>query len=142
MSAQNFSNHVRVHPLYHYFAVPVSLLVAVAALADVVIAFSVSKAIVAVIAVLVHLALFLSRDYAKKNQDRIIRVELRLRYFQLTRERLEELEEKYSAGQLAALRFASDEEFLHLLRNPGTIDKNPTEIKREIALWQADWMRV
>jgi hypothetical protein len=142
MNAQNFSNHVRVHPLYHYFAVPVSLLLVVAALVDIVIDFSFSKVIVLVATILLHLAIFLSREYAKKNQDRIIRMELRLRYFQLSRERLEEYEEKYSSGQLAAMRFASDDEFLQLLLNPGTLDKSPTEIKREIAQWQADWMRV
>jgi hypothetical protein len=114
----------------------------VAALVDIVIDFSFSKVIVLVATILLHLAIFLSREYAKKNQDRIIRMELRLRYFQLSRERLEEYEEKYSSGQLAAMRFASDDEFLQLLLNPGTLDKSPTEIKREIAQWQADWMRV
>ena len=142
MKTQSFSNHVRVHPLYHYFAVPASLLLAVAALVNLFIYFSLTAAILFVAMILLHLAIFLGRDYAKKNQDRIIRTEQRLRYFQLTGKRMEEIENRFTTSQLLALRFASDDEFLESLNNPETPRKKPEVIKREIIQWNADWMRV
>jgi uncharacterized membrane protein len=142
MKTQSFSNHVRVHPLYHYFAVPVSLALVPAALVNLYFSFNLSAVIILIATIVLHLAIFLARDYAKKNQDRIIRVELRLRYFQLTQQNLEEIENQFSEGQLLALRFASNDEFIKLIRNPTTKSRNAEEIKREIIHWNPDLMRV
>jgi len=142
METQSFSNHVRVHPVYHYVAVPVSLALVLAGLLNLIFYFSISATILFISMIILHLAIFLSRDYAKKNQDRIIRAELRLRYFQLTGKRLEEMESQLAIGQLLALRFASDEEFIDLIHNPETPKKKPEAIKRQIIQWNADWMRV
>lgn len=142
MKHQTFSNHVRVHPLYHYVAVPVSLVLVLAALLNLFLHFSLSGVILFINMIVLHLAIFLARDYAKKNQDRIIRTELRLRYFQLTGKRLEEMENNLAIGQLLALRFASDEELLELIQNPETPKKKPEAIKHQIIQWNADWMRV
>ena len=92
--------------------------------------------------IILHLTVFLSRDYAKKNQDRIIRSELRLRYYQLTRQRLEEIEDQFSVSQLLALRFASDDEFVEMFLNPDVKQKTPEQIKKQIIQWSPDWMRV
>jgi hypothetical protein len=67
---------------------------------------------------------------------------LRLRYFQLTSKRLEEMENRFATGQLLALRFASDEEFVELIQDPETPKKKPEAIKHQIIQWNADWMRV
>ncbi len=142
METQSFSNHVRVHPLYHYVAVPVSLALVPAALVNLVLNVSLASVILVVAMVMLHLAIFLARDYAKKNQDRIIRTELRLRYHFLTQKRLEEIEHHFSFAQLFALRFASDEELLELVNNPETKSKTPEQIKRSIIQWNADLMRV
>jgi len=142
MKAQSIANHVRVHPLYHYFAVPVSLALVLAAIGVLFIEFSLSNVVLLFSVVLLHLAIFLARDYAKKNQDRIIRAELRLRYYQLTQLPLEKTEEVLSTSQLVALRFASDDEFLRMINDPDTKKQSPREIKRQIIEWKADWMRV
>ncbi len=92
--------------------------------------------------IVLHMAVFLSREYAKKNQDRIIRAELRLRYYQLTQKRMEDIEGIFTTGQLLAMRFSGDDEFLEFLRSPETIKKQPDQIKKEIIQWNADWMRV
>ena len=94
------------------------------------------------ITVILHLVIFVARDYAKKNQDRIIRSELRLRYFQLTQKRLDEIENEFAFPQLLALRFASDDEFLKLIESPETRKRKPVEIKKQITRWNADWMRI
>ena len=142
METQSFKNHVRVHPLYHYLAVPVSLALVPAAIVNLFIDFSITTSILLAVVVLLHLAIFLARDYAKKNQDRIIQSELRLRYYLLTNNKLEDLEDQLSTSQLLALRFASDEELIEMVHNPDTRKKAPEQIKREIISWNADLMRV
>ncbi|HEX6891639.1 MAG TPA: DUF6526 family protein [Chryseolinea sp.] len=142
MKQQSFSNHVRVDPLYHYVAVPLSLLLIPAALVNLYFDFSFSAILLLIASPLLHLAIFFSRDYAKKNQDRIIRAELRLRYYLLTQRRLEEVEKTFSIPQLLAIRFASDDEFVQFLQQPESRLKKPVEIKQQIIEWNADSMRV
>ena len=82
------------------------------------------------------------QHYALTLQNRIVRVEMRLRYFQITGNRFEPVEAKLSFGQIAALRFSSDEELLSLVENTLLHDLPPGEIKKQIVDWQADHMRV
>ena len=142
MKTQSSTNHVRVHPVYHYVAVPVSLVIIPVALINLYVHFTLGSGVLVIVTILLHLVIFLARDYAKKNQDRIIRLELRLRYFQLTQNRLDDFENQYALGQLLALRFASDEELIKLWNTPETKNKTSDEIKRQIKQWKPDWMRV
>ena len=142
MKTQSYSNHVRVHPLYHYFAVPVSLALVPASIINLVISFSFASVLLVIAMILLHVAIFLARDYAKKNQDRIIRAELRLRYYLLTHKHPAEIEKNFSIGQLLALRFACDDEFIELIQAVDTRAKTPDQIKRSIIQWNGDFMRV
>lgn len=142
MNTQSFSNHVRIHPVYHYFAVPVSLALVPASIINLILNLSLTSIILVVGAILIHLALFLARDYAKKNQDRIIRAELRLRYYLLTGQRLDSIEDGYATGQLLAMRFANDKELIDFINNPETQRMTPEQIKRSIIQWKPDLMRV
>ena len=142
METQSYSNHVRKHPFYHYFLVPVSLALIIAAAVNLFTDFGLSAVVLFIAMIVLHLVIFLVRDYAKKNQDRIIRAELRLRYFQLTNSSFEIHEKTFSRGQLLALRFADDKEFLTLLRNPGSQAWSADEIKKGIQNWNPDWMRI
>ena len=142
MKTQSYSNHVRVHPPYHYIAVPISLALIVASVVNAALHFTLESVILVLAMIVLHMAVFLSREYAKKNQDRIIRAELRLRYYQLTQKRMEDIEGIFTTGQLLAMRFSGDDEFLEFLRSPETIKKQPDQIKKEIIQWNADWMRV
>ena len=142
MEKQSFINHVRVHPVYHYFAVPLSLALIPVAIVNIFFRLDLTSILLAIAAVLLHLSIFLSREYAKKNQDRIIRSELRLSYYLLTNKRLDQMEENFSNAQLLALRFCSDEELVEMLSDPATKSKTPVQIKQSIIQWRADWMRV
>lgn len=142
MQQQNYNNHIKKHPLFHYFLVPVSLLLVPAAAINLIISFSVTAVILLLLTVLLHLVIFITRDYAKKNQDRIIRTEMRLRYYLLTGKSFEPFEKQLSFGQVAALRFASDEELLQLLKDTKTFAASSDEIKKQIKNWQPDHMRV
>jgi len=84
----------------------------------------------------------LRQHYSLINQNRIVRLEMRLRYYMLTQQPLESVEHQLSFNQLAALRFASDAELLPLLKRALTERLTPDQIKKSIKNWQADTMRV
>lgn len=84
----------------------------------------------------------LRQHYALGNQNRIVRLEFRLRYFELFGKPSKQTEDKLSFNQIAALRFADDEEFKVLLDRSIKENIGGDEIKLSIINWQADDMRV
>lgn len=142
MKEQNFNNHIKKHPLFHFFLVPVTLLLVLIALINALFAFSLSNLLILTTTAILHITVFITRYYAKKNQDRIIRAEMRLRYFILTGKSFERTEEQLSFPQLAALRFAQDDQLLQLLNNSNTSHLSSDEIKKQIRNWKPDHMRV
>ena len=82
------------------------------------------------------------QHYALGNQNRIIRLELRFRYYLITGKRFEPLEDKLSFRQLAALRFASDEELVGLIDRAINENLTSRQIKKTILHWLPDHMRV
>ncbi len=142
--AQHYNNHRRFYPLHHFFIAPLSLLILVSS-----IYFAVQNngsiwtSILAVLIGIFVVALpLLIRIYALKNQDRIIRLEMRQRYFELTGQRFLEKEKQLQKGQLIALRFASDDELELLIDKAIDEQLNTKEIKQSIKNWQADYWRV
>lgn len=91
---------------------------------------------------LAWLSYMVRQHYALTNQDRIIRLEMRFRYFVLTQKRLEELESLLTFKQIAALRFASDEELPALVQRVLKEKLSPSDIKTSIKNWLCDDMRV
>ncbi len=91
---------------------------------------------------IIYLGIMMRQHYALGNQDRIVRLEFRLRYFELFGEPSKNVEPKISFGQLAALRFASDDEFIALLNRVLKENTSSDDIKKLIKNWQADDMRV
>ena len=84
----------------------------------------------------------LRQHYALGNQNRIIRLELRFRYYQITGKRIEPLEAQLRFRQLVALRFASDEELPSLVERAVKEKLTPLQIKKSIMNWSPDYMRV
>jgi hypothetical protein len=85
----------------------------------------------------------LVRTYAVKVQDRVIRIEMRLRLAKILPDDLKGRVTEFTLGQLVALRFASDEELPDLARR--VLDEKITSkdtIKKQIKNWQADFHRV
>lgn len=145
MKTQNYKNHIRFYPPHHFVFYPLMLILLALSLyfgiADEnlrTIWIFISILIIAVIL----LSFMLRQHYALTLQDRIIKLEIRYRYFTLTGEKLELMENKLSDSQLFALRFASDEELQNLVSK--TISENllPKEIKKRIQNWHADNQRV
>ena len=145
MPSQTYENHIRFYFPHHFIFYPVVFLSAgicfhlyrVQPVQDLIwICFA------GVFLVLAWLSFLMRQHYALTNQNRIVRLEMRLRYFILTQKRLETIENKLTFAQLSALRFASDSEFIPLLQK--TLDEklDPDQIKKSIKSWLPDDMRV
>ncbi len=91
---------------------------------------------------ILYLGIMLRQHYALGNQNRIVRLEFRLRYYELFHQSSKQVEESLSFSQIAALRFADDQEFLVLLDRAIKEQISSEDIKKAIKNWQADHMRV
>jgi len=141
-SAQNFSNYVRYDPLFHFFLLPVSAITLIAAIVHLVRWPGLCSAWLLVVILAAIVVVVKLRLYPLKVQDRVIRLEERLRLVTLVdpafRPRIGELSE----SQLVALRFASDAE-LPALAARALNEKLPSaEIKKAIQHWRPDYWRV
>ena len=145
MKKQDYSNHVRYYAPHHFIFYPLTLaLLAITVRGAIVhpLERNVWLAMTAIVVLLIWLSLMLRQHYALTIQNRVVRLELRFRYYTLTQKRLELLEDRLSFGQLAALRFASDEELPALVDRALAEKLSPGEIKKQIRDWKGDYMRV
>ena len=139
---QTFANYTRLDPPFHMFVVPVagiSLLVAIWYLIQNPSFYSAWLVVVAVAAIVLVLK---TRTYALKAQDRVIRLEERLRLASLLPQSLCSRIGELTESQLIALRFASDPEL------PGLVEKTlsgklaSADIKKGIVTWRPDYWRI
>ncbi len=140
---QSYANHTRWHPAFHFFVVPVMLINFVWAIVDFVKNPGANQGWwIVVSAALVGLTL-IARTNALKAQDRIIRLEERLRYHQVLPAELAKQCGSLTIRSVIALRFASDEELEGLVREVlgGRLTKS-AEIKKAIKNWRGDTFRV
>ncbi|HEY6211324.1 MAG TPA: DUF6526 family protein [Vicinamibacterales bacterium] len=139
---QTYKNHARFFPLFHFFVAPVLLANVLVAARHVYWAPNVHFAWELLIAItLVALALS-ARVMALAVQDRVIRLEMRLRLHQLLAGDLKARIGDLTPRQLVALRFASDEELPGLVQEvlAGKLASSK-EIKMRVKNWQGDWLR-
>jgi hypothetical protein len=146
---QTFANHTRVDPLFHFFVVPIFMLGVVLALIHFFAHITESgwhEHVHAVLLILLALALltavFKIRLYATKLQDRIIRLEERLRLAQLLPEPLRSRIPELTEDQLCGLRFASDAEVPKLAERALNEKLSRKQIKQAIQNWRPDYWRV
>jgi hypothetical protein len=85
--------------------------------------------------------LLISRAYTTALQDRIIKLEMRLRFAQLLAPDRQGALARLSKPQIVALRFASDEELPILVERAERENLAPDQIKRAIKNWAPDWDR-
>ena len=145
---QNYANHRRFVPGFHYFTFTVLLVNLVWAFwklgrglfsdaypvnFDLVLGALMACAFIAI-------ALY-ARLFPLSVQDRVIRMEMRERLAQILPEDLKGRIRELSRGQLVGLRFAGDSEVAELMRE--TLEKNLTneEIKKKVKIWRPDNFR-
>lgn len=141
-STQNFSNYNRYDPPFHFFILPVFLLLLLASLVHLVMRPGLHSVVLVVVAVAVVMAVFKVRLYALKVQDRVIRLEERLRLATLIDPALRPRIAEFTESQLVALRFASDAELPALAARVLNEKLPAPEIKKSIQTWRPDNWRV
>lgn len=140
---QNYQNHARYFPLVHFVITPLLFINLVWQIVDLSRFKNWDEAndlLIAVVLILISLA---ARLQAMKAQDRVIRLEERLRYREILPQDLYEKAKSLRTGQIIALRFASDEELPSLMERTlnGEFEK-PKEIKQAVKNWRGDYLRV
>ena len=143
MAEQNFANHVKWVPPFHFFVIPVLLLNFGWSIYRLVHLWFSWDALIQLLTAAALVVLMLSaRLFVLCVQDRVIRMEERQRMGRLLPEDLKPRIEEFSREQLVALRFASDGELPGLARkvlNEKLTDR--TAIKKLVQHWRADHLR-
>tara|TARA_B100000029_G_scaffold475946_1_gene519656 strand:+ start:513 stop:953 length:441 start_codon:yes stop_codon:yes gene_type:complete len=142
-SGQNFSNHAKWVPGFHYFVLPTFLINALYAIYSVVGIWTFDAVLNAIVGVALFFTAVFGRVFALGAQDRVIRLEMRLRMKELLPDDLQGRINEFSPQQMVGLRFASDAELPDLARK--VLDEQitaATPIKKEIKDWQGDYYRV
>jgi hypothetical protein len=143
MKKQDYRNHVRYYPAHHFVFYPILLALLVTS-----IIFAIKEesklwwVISAVILVVGWLSFMVRQHYALILQNRVVRLEMRYRYYRLTQTAFEPFELQLSFGQTAALRFAPDDELPSLVDKTLVENLSPAAIKKSIVNWLPDHMRV
>jgi len=99
---------------------------------------SLAAVVLVVLGIAVLGTISLLRLFALRLQDRIIRVEMRVRLARMGRE---EIVDRLPLKHLVALRFASDRELPALADRALAEQLTPDQIKRAVTAWQADRLR-
>jgi hypothetical protein len=140
---QTYANHARTHPPFHLFLAPGSIVLLILTIVNVVRHYRQFEAwILLVMGILFFQAVFLIRLNPLKVQDRLIRLEERLRLQGLLSADLSARIGELTESQLIALRFASDQEVAALAANALASNMKAKEIKKAIVTWRADTFRV
>jgi hypothetical protein len=143
MVEQNFSNHGRFFPPFHFFVVPVLLVNFFWSIYRWKLSgFSLDGFVSLVVALALLLGFLSARRMALSVQDRVIRLEERLRYERLLPADLKPRIGDFTVSQFVSLRFASDAELPALARK--VLDEKLNErktIKQLIKSWKPDYLR-
>ncbi len=92
----------------------------------------------ALLSVLILLIGLQSRRLPFHNQRRIMMLEMRLRYLELSGKNFRKLEQQLNIHQIAALRLASDEELLPLIEETLSAKLTAKQIRQRIKTWRSD----
>jgi len=139
---QNFANHTRWDPLFHFFIGPVLMITVIGMIVVAVRHPNVHSVWMVVLTVALLSLAFKTRLYSLKVQTRLIRLEERLRLSTLLGEPMRSRIGELTESQLVALRFASDEEIPALVAETLNRNLSNKDIKKAITNWRADWFRV
>jgi len=142
-------NPVRYYPLHHYILLPLTLIMVIYTIRRYVgVAGDDSEisrlwfSLAAVTLLFLITLVMLRQHYALTLQDRIARLEVRQRYFEVSGQRFAELEKDLSLKQILALRLAGDQELPALAQATAREKLSPQDIQARINDFQFDPMRV
>ena len=140
--AQDYANHRKFVRGFHLVALPILLVNLIYSAFVVVTSFSVDSVMGVLVALALMLVAFYARIFALGAQDRVIRLEERMRLHELLPDQGGQVD-KLTTGQLIALRFASDGEVGELVSAVATEGIGDREaIKKRVKDWRADHQRL
>jgi hypothetical protein len=144
MEKQNYKNHRRFIPLYHYFLAALIVLILIGSFVNLYKSIGdheriYSADLIVCISIALILCYFFMRGFALKAQDRAIQSQENLRHYVLTGKLLDN---RLHVKQIVALRFAPDEELKELAKKAAENNMKPEEIKKAIKNWKGDHYRV
>ncbi|MDQ6701170.1 MAG: DUF6526 family protein [Acidobacteriota bacterium] len=139
---QALANHTRFDPPYHYVLIPLVLITLGLSIWNLVRHPHLEAGVLLLLTVCMVLTALKARLYALKAQDRVIRLEERLRLTSLLSEPLRSRIGEITEAQLIALRFAPDSELPSLVEKSLTNGLKPADIKKGIGQWRPDYFRV
>lgn len=143
MAQQNLANHTKVFPPFHFFVLPILLInLGVQLYWMKVFWFSYTGVFGVLMALALILGFLSARMFVLAVQDRVIRLEERLRYQRLLPADLQARIEEFTVAQLISLRFASDAELPALARK--VFEEKIQErkaIKQLVKDWKPDYLR-
>jgi hypothetical protein len=143
MSPQSYSNHTRFVPLYHFFVLPALAANLFMSIWRAVETPGAERILAAIVAAALMIGLLFARIFALTAQDRIIRLEMRLRLASLLPADLRARIVDLTPAQPVGLRFASDDELPDLVaRVLRDQVKDKKAIKQMIKKWEGDELRV
>lgn len=141
--SQNYDNHVRWFPFVHFVIAPLLFLNLIWQAVELYRNFSFFQLNSLVLAVTLIMLSVAARLQALKAQDRVIRLEERLRYKELLPPDLAEKASGFRPSQIIALRFAPDDELAGLAGRIAAGElTDPKSIKLAIKNWRGDYLRV
>jgi hypothetical protein len=141
-SPQTLSNHAQIDPLFHFFLIPVFFISWIVSVVQCIRDPGLLSGWMVVFMAALLVAAFKIRLYALKVQDRLIRLEERLRLSTALPDHLRSQIPKLTEKQLIAIRFASDEEVPTLVERTLAQNLLPKAIKTSIRNWRPDYWRV
>jgi hypothetical protein len=140
--SQNFDNHTRLVPAWHFVAAPILLLNFGFAISQIVKVQNFATVVELLLSIALLIMWAFSRVFVLTVQDRLIRLEMRLRMASVLPAEMRSRIPEFTVGQLVSLRFASDEELPALAKK--VLDEKIVErkaIKKLIKNWQPDEVR-
>jgi hypothetical protein len=139
---QSVKNHTRFDPAFHFFLAPLALFFVIGTIVRLVRNPAWESALHVLVAIWALVAVFLIRAYSLKVQDRVIRLEERVRLKDLLPPSLQGRIGELTEDQLVGLRFASDGEVAGLTQKTLDGKWKRKQIKEAIQVWRPDLWRV
>ncbi len=140
--AQSFENHTQWTPAFHFIASPLAGVFLIWSIKRVISNPGADTAYMLIGALALFTGIFAARLAALRVQDRLIRLEERLRLARVLPAELHGRIEELRPRHLVALRFAGDGEVTELVRTVlSTPDMPPKDIKQQIRAWREDYFR-
>ncbi len=139
---QEYASHGRTDPAFHRFLVPVSVLTIIVTIVNAVRHPGFNSAWLILVSIAAGVALYKMRLYSLKVQDRLIRLEERLRLQQVLSEPLRARVPELTEGQLVGLRFCSDAELPALVGRALNEKLSKDDLKKAVISWRPDHFRV